>query len=123
MIDALVQYAAWFTPEQYLWWTRLQCIGWTAADAVIVAALIRLANAARSLEGKRQHLFSYIVLAISLLYAPLVLVAPTGGMVFAVELFVTVPHFLLILYLLGANHAVFSRLVARLHARDCTARD
>lgn len=117
MLDALVQATAWFTPEQYLWWTRLQCIGWTSADAVIIVALVRLANAARTMEGARNHLFSLVVLGVTLLFLPLVLVAPTGRMIFFLELIITIPHFLLILYLLGANHRVFRRLAARLQGR------
>ncbi len=114
MIETMAKLAASFSPEQYLWWTRLQCIGWTSADAVIVVALIRLANAARALEGSTQHIFPYLVLGFSLLFAPLVFVAPTGRLLFFLELLITLPHFALILYLLGVNHRVFRRLAARL---------
>ncbi len=117
MLDVLVHAAAWFTPEQYLWWTRWQCIGWSSADAVIVFALLRMANAARTIEGLRNHLFSLVVLGITLMFVPLVFVAPTGRMIFFLELIITIPHFLLILYLLGANQAVFRRLAIRLQGR------
>ncbi len=117
MLDVLVQATAWFTPEQYLWWTRWQCIGWTSADAVIIVSLVRLANAARTIEGIRNHLFSLVILGVTLLFLPLVFIAPTGRMIFFLELLITIPHFLLILYLLGANHRVFRRLAARLQGR------
>lgn len=117
MVETLVNAAAWFTPEQYLWWTRVQCLAWTSADAVIVFALIRLANAARALLGKRQHLFSLVALGVSLLFAPLVLVASTGAMVFVLELLITIPHFLLILYLLGANHRTLREAISVLRGR------
>ena len=122
MIDALMQAAASFTPEQYLWWTRLQCIAWTSADAVIVFALIRLANAARALQGKPPHLFPYLLLGFSLIFAPLVFIAPTGRLVFFLELLITVPHFLLILYVLAVNRNTLVATVTMLR-HSCEGRN
>lgn len=123
MMDTLLHWAAGFTPEHYLWWTRLQCIGWTAADAVIIIALVRLANAARALAQRPPHLFPYLLLGFSLLFAPLVFIAPTGRLVFFLELLITLPHFILILYLLGVNHRVFRQLAARLTAPSAPRAD
>jgi hypothetical protein len=115
MLERLAAAAASFTPEQYLWWTRLQCLGWTAADVVIVVALIRFSNAARRLHGRGAHMVPWLVLAATLPFIPMVVVAPTGRLIFALELCITLPHFLLILYLLGVNHRVFRALVEQLH--------
>ncbi len=114
MLELFIAWADSITQEQYLWWSRLQCLGWTAADVVIVVALTRLVNAARTWEGRPPHLFPYLVLGFSLMFAPLVIIAPTGRLVFFLELLITMPHFALILYLLGVNHAVLRALAKRL---------
>lgn len=103
-----------FGPDQYLFWTRIQCLLWTGADFVIVFHLLRIANLARALLGRRTHFISYIVLFATLPLAPFVLVAPTGGLIFLIELLVTVPHFLLILYVIAANVRVFPLAANRL---------
>jgi hypothetical protein len=92
-----------FSPEQYLFWTRVECLAWTAADVLIVFFLIRLANLVRGLQNRRQHLFSYILLGLTLLPVPLIVNAQTGWAIFTLEVLVTVPHFLLILYIMWAD--------------------
>lgn len=47
-----------FTPEMYLFWTRIECSAWTLADVVIVFYLIRLANSARKALNRDPHVFS-----------------------------------------------------------------
>lgn len=107
MIDQAIHWmGTHFSPESYLFWTRIQCLLWTAADVVIVYNLIRIANTGRKLTGDRPHRVSYVVLGLTLLPTPLIAVAKTGGTVFLIELLITAPHFLLILYLLWANRRV-----------------
>jgi hypothetical protein len=91
-----------FSPEQYLFWTHAQCLAWTAADLCVVYFLLRLANLARSLLGRRLHRGSYGVLALTALLAPLVPMAHTGWTIFVLELAITIPHFALILYVIAA---------------------
>jgi hypothetical protein len=108
-----------FSPEDYLFWTRVQCLMWTAADVVIIVALARLANLARTREGARTHLFTCLVLAATIALAPFVILAPTGALIFVLELLITVPHFVLILYLLAANANRVARMLDDvLRARD-----
>ena len=106
MNDLIVWMGNHFSPESYLFWTRLQCLAWTAADVVIVVSLIRLANIARRLIRARVHRGSLVILALTIPPAPLVVLAPSGGAIFLIELLVTIPHFLLILYLFFANWRV-----------------
>lgn len=94
---------AHFSPEQYLFWTRWQCLAWTLADLVIVFSVIRLANRCRSALGIRLHRFSYLVLAATVLFVPFLPFAPNGAFLFLLELFITLPHFLLLLYLCAAD--------------------
>lgn len=121
MLEWLAAAGAWFTPEQYLWWTRWQCMAWTAADVVIVVALVRMANTARGVNGKQPHVFPYLVLLFTLFFVPLIFVAPTGGAMFAVELLITLPHFGLIVYLLGINRGSFLKLVTLLEEKAADA--
>lgn len=120
MHDLIVSMGNAFTPEQYLFWTRIQCIAWTAADLFLLANLIRIANLCRRLNGTRNHLFSWVVLIVSVPFAILVLLAPTGASVFLLELLVTVPHFLLILYLLVANVHEFPAALRKILAQQPT---
>ncbi len=103
-----------FSPEQYLFWTRIQCAAWTAADVVIVLYLLRIANLARGMEGVRRHRVSYLVLAATLLPAPFVISAQQGMSIFLLEVLITVPHFALILYVLVADWLVCSQAFGRL---------
>ncbi len=103
-----------FSAQQYLFWTRLQCLAWTGADIIIVFALIRLANLARDYLGTRKHRIPYGVLAATLPPIPFVVLAQSGGLIFLLELAITIPHFLLILYLLIVNFDFFKRSYHRL---------
>ncbi len=109
MLDALV--AAMgnaFTAEQYLFWTRIECFTWTLADIVIVFCLIRLANTARKTLHLAPHVFSYVVLAATSPLAAFIPLAPNGGIILLIELTVTIPHFLLILYVLAKDARNFA---------------
>lgn len=103
MADLLFWLGQYFDAEAYLFWTRVQCIAWTAADVVIVATLLLIANRVRASLGKHPHVYSFAVLGFTLLPAPFVVVAPTGRLIFLIELAVTVPHFLLILFVMIVN--------------------
>jgi len=99
---------AWgLSAETYLLWTRIQCTAWTTADIAIVIFLLRIANLARRVVARRRHVFSYGVLAATALFLPLVWIAPTGALLFWLEILITVPHFLLIVYIILANLRIF----------------
>ncbi len=102
----------WFSPEQYLHWTRIQCCAWTAADFVIVFSLIRLADLARRLCGAPGHRGAYAALLTTLPFALCVPFARTGGQIFVLELLITVPHFALILYVAIHDLPVFPRALS-----------
>jgi hypothetical protein len=114
MHDLILWMGERFSPEAYLFWTRIQCLLWTAADLVIVYYLTRLSNLARGLVGAAPHRVPYGVLVLTAALAPLVAVAPTGMQVFALELIITVPHFICIVYLMAANLRHAPRALARL---------
>lgn len=120
-VEELLALPARFTAEQYLYWTRIQCLAWTAADVAIVLAVLRLANLARAHAGRRAHVFSYAALSATLLFVPFVFLAREGWTLFIVELAITVPHFLLILYAGAANLRLFPPLLADTLARQAQA--
>lgn len=102
-----------FTPEAYLILTRIQGSLWTLADFVIVLYLIRIVNVLRRYLGRRPHVISYVVLAGTVPFALLLPIAPTGVAFFRLELVVTIPHFLLILFLLATNMRIVVEAVNR----------
>ena len=111
-IEDLLALPTQFTAEQYLVWTRIQCLAWTAADVVIVVTLLRIANLARAQAGRRPHVFSFAALGATLLFVPLLFIARDGWTMFFIELAITVPHFLLILYAGTVNLRLFPALLA-----------
>lgn len=113
MIDALNSLGESFTPDAYLFLTRIQGSLWTLADFVIILYLIRIANVLRRYLRRRAHIVSYVVLACTAPFALLLPIAPTGLAFFRLELVVTVPHFLLILYLLASNMQIVVEAVNR----------
>ncbi len=109
MINAWIQWlGSHFSPEQYVWWTRVQCTAWTLADLVIVYYLLRTANLARRLQGALPHRFSYLILFATLPIAAFIPLAPTGSTIFALELVITMPHFVIIVYVLMADAPRFA---------------
>lgn len=113
MMDLLFHIGNRFPAESLTWLTTIQCLGWTSADIVIVVALLRMANACRGTLGMRKHQFSYLVLIGTLFFVPLIPFAQTGWTLFWVEVIITVPHFLLILYIFAVDWAVFPRFLAK----------
>ena len=89
-------------------------MAWTLADLLIIFFLIRLSNQARSVTRIRPHRFSYAVLGFTAALLPFVAISPGGGLLFLVELGITVPHFLLLCYLLTVNIGVYARFVHEL---------
>lgn len=104
--------AEWFSPDVYLPLTRIQGSLWTLADYLIVIYLIRTANVVRRYLGRRNHFISYIFLVLTIPFALLLPVAPSGASFFRLELLVTAPHFLLLVYICMAD----ARLTARAFA-------
>src|SRR5690606_30537305 len=60
--------------------------------------LLRLGNLARAVAGVRLHRVSFAVLFATLPVAALIPVATNATAFYRIELIVTIPHFLLILY-------------------------
>ena len=92
-----------FTASDYMFWTRIQCSAWTLADLILIFYLIRTANLARHVTGARPHRVSYVILLATVPPAAAIPFTTTGIGIFLIELLVTLPHFLLIGYVLLAD--------------------
>lgn len=92
-----------FSPEAYLVLTRIQATMWTLADFVIVLMLLRIGNLIREHRQERRHRASHALLTLTVPFALFLPIAPTGAAIFRLELLVTIPHFLLILYVLAVD--------------------
>ena len=104
MIQAVIMWmGSRFSPEQYIFWTRIQCTAWTLADILIVYYLLRIGDLARSFSKVERHRVSYVIWLATLPLAATIPFLTDGYHVFAVELLVTIPHFLIILYALAAD--------------------
>lgn len=113
MIESIREIGSHFGPDSYLVLTRIQGSLWTAADVVIVWYLLKIADLMRAYLGVRRHRLSYAVLAATIPFALFLPVAPTGLSVFRIELFVTIPHFLIILYVLLSDAQYTARALHR----------
>jgi hypothetical protein len=104
----------WFSPEQYVFWTRIECTAWTLADYVIVFSLLRTGDLARTITGSARHGISYAILFATVPFAVFIPVASRGSLIFVLELAVTIPHFCLILYVLFSDARVGIQALSRL---------
>jgi len=118
MMEWIISIGERYPADSLEWVTRLQCFGWTSADIVIVFSILQLANTCRSSLGLRLHRVSYLVLIATLFFVPVIFFARTGLVLFWVEVIVTVPHFLLIIYVLAANVTVFPQFLAKILAQQ-----
>ena len=114
MPDWLHILGQWFTPDRYLFWTHLQGAAWTCADIVIVYYLIRISNVCRLVVVRSPHCWPYALLASTLPFSVLLPFARSGYAFFYLSLCTTLPHFLLILYLIVANRHTAPEALRRL---------
>lgn len=108
-----------FTPEQYLFWSRIEGSLWTLADVVIVLYLLRIVNLARNYLGAPRRVAPYVLLALTLPPAACIPFVQSGRAFFLLEVAVTIPHFGLILWLILQDAAV---VLEAIHARASRAR-
>jgi hypothetical protein len=104
MIESVILWmGSRFSPEQYVFWTRIQCTAWTLADILIVYYLLRIGDLARTFLKVERHKVCYVIWLATLPLSAAIPFLTSGRHVFAVELLVTIPHFLIILYALAAD--------------------
>jgi len=112
-----------FSHEQYMFWSRVEGTLWTAADVVLVVFLLRTTNLFRRYLGIRLHRISYIIVALTLPLAVFIPFHDNARTFFYLELAVTVPHFLLILYLCIGDAGNALRAISDMSQDTNLARD
>jgi len=119
MMAAWIQWlGSQFSPEQYVFWTRIECTAWTLADVLIVFGMLRIADIARAVAGVERHRISYVVLMATLPLAVVIPIEPTGTFVLFLEILVTIPHFLIILYVMARDARLFAAALKKLSASN-----
>lgn len=87
-----------FHPEAYLISSKIQGLLWSAADVVLVAAVLKIAGLARRGKGRRRILVRYILLAGSALLTPLLLFTRTPRDFFLLECLICGSQFAILIY-------------------------
>lgn len=118
ILDFVRRVGELFSPEAYLMLTRIEGSLWTLADFVIVCYLLKIADLLRVYVGRRRHRLSYFVLAATVPFALILPVAPNGTAFFRLELMVTIPHFLLILYVCLGDIQIAAKAFHLRESRD-----
>ena len=113
ILDLAREIGRHFTHEQYMFWSRIEGTAWTIADVVIVYYLIRISNLCRAYLGLARRIVPFVVLAATLPPAAFIPFVSTARTFFLVELGVTIPHFLLILWIITRDAPIVLEAVRR----------
>ena len=89
---------AHFTGEAYLFFSKLQGILWSAADIVLVLALLKIADFVRARSREKKIVVRYLFLWISALITPLVFFVKSPQQFFLLEAAVCGTQFLILVY-------------------------
>lgn len=92
-----------FNHSDYLVWSRIAGVLWTVADAIIAFCMIYIGNLVRAYQAVRPHRFSYALLATSCLPAVYIPFVDTSAAFYRLELIITIPQYLIILYICAAD--------------------
>jgi hypothetical protein len=98
-MDALfLRIAEGFSPTEYIFWTKIQIVAWSAADIALVLAVLSIIAIARAHAGKQRIGIRYILLAISAGLTPVVLVLESSQQIFRLEAAVVGLQFAILIY-------------------------
>jgi hypothetical protein len=87
-----------FTSESYLFHSKVQGILWSAADILLVLALLKIVDLGRRREGLKGPWVRYVLLGLSAVITPLLLFARTPGEFFRLESLICGGQFVILLY-------------------------
>jgi peptidoglycan/LPS O-acetylase OafA/YrhL len=100
---------AHFTAEVYLFSSKLQGMLWSAADIVLVLALLKIADFVRHRSGEKKIALRYLFLWLSALITPLMFFAQSPQQFFLLEAAICGMQFLILVYTVVAER---KRMVA-----------
>jgi hypothetical protein len=89
---------AHFTADAYLFSSKLQGILWSAADIVLVLALLKIADFVRARSREKKIVLRYLLLWLSVLITPLLLFVQSPRQFFLLEASVCGTQFLILVY-------------------------
>jgi hypothetical protein len=104
-----------FTDEAYLFHSKIQVILWSAADIILVLAMLRIVNLSRRRVGLKGPLVRYVLLGLTAALTPLLLFARTPGEFFRLECIICGGQFLILLYTVVFERKRLLALVLRTH--------
>jgi hypothetical protein len=77
--------AEWYHPERALILTKINVVAWSAADLVIVAALLAIVDLCARAEGRGRARLRWFLLALTALATPAVCLAESQSAVLGLE--------------------------------------
>jgi hypothetical protein len=108
MDTLFLRIAEGFSPTEYIFWTKIQIVAWSAADIALVFAVLSIIGLARSHAGKQRIGIRYVLLAISAGLTPVVLVLESSQQIFRLEAAVVGLQFAILIYsiIVDRRHAL-----------------
>ena len=112
LIDTLfLRIAEGFSPSEYIFWTKIQIVAWSAADIALVFAVLRIAGLARAHAGMQRIRARYVLLAVTAGLTPIVLVLETSQQIFRLEAAVVGLQFAILIYSIIVDRQQVLRLL------------
>jgi hypothetical protein len=113
-IDALfLRIAEGFSPTEYIFWTKIQVVAWSAADIALVFAVLRIIGLARAHAGKQRVRIRYVLLAISASLTAVVLALESSQQIFRLEAAVVGLQFAILIYSIFVDREAVLGLLLR----------
>lgn len=109
--NAISWIGANFTSGHYLFFSKAQGILWSAADIILVLALLKIADLARKREGEKKIVFRYALLWISAILTPLLVFCRTPREFFFLECILCGIQFSLLIYTVLAERGRAARVL------------
>ena len=118
MDTLFLRIAEGFGPTEYIFWTKIQVVAWSAADIALVFAALRIISFARAHAGRRRIRVRYVLLAVSVGLTPAVFMLQSSQQIFRLEAAVVGLQFAIMIYsIIVDRQSVLGLLLRRGHRR------
>jgi len=118
MDSLFLQIAEGFSPTEYLFWTKIQLIAWSAADISLVFVALRIIDLARADAGEQRIRIRYGLLAVSAGLTPIVFTLESSQQIFKLEAAVVGLQFAILIYSIVADRQSVLRFLLRRSQAD-----
>ncbi len=113
MDTLFLRIAEGFSPTEYIFWTKIQLVAWSAADIALVFAVLRIVGLARAHAGNQRIRVRYVLLAASAGLTSVVLVLESSQQIFRLEAAVVGLQFAILIYSIIVDRQPVLRLLLR----------